>query len=131
MSTTLKSAAAGIPSSVRRFACTALAAASVFLVTQVHAADVIPQCTVKFDDLDLTKQKEAEVLYTRLKRAAREVCKQFNGRTAGDMVLFSECYGDALGNAVERVGNGSLSALHSANPALRVAARRVQGTPAT
>jgi UrcA family protein len=129
MNTIRKSAAAR--RHVRRIAVTALAAASVLLMTNVHATDAIPQTTVRFGDLDLSKQQHAQELYSRLKHASRSVCRQFEGRSTLDMKLYAGCYEEALSTAVDHVGNSTLSALHAANPAVRVAERRTQGTPAS
>jgi UrcA family protein len=132
MFTIEKSAAARSSSSRLRVVCACLVAASVTVFTSgVYADNTIPQTTVRFSDLDLSKQQSTQDLYARLQRASRAVCREFEGRSVSESRLYAQCYEQALDTAVERVGNTALTALHEANPALRVAERRAEGQPTT
>jgi UrcA family protein len=116
----------------RRAACAAIAAASMTLVmASAQAEDEVPQRVVKFGDLDLSKQQATHDLYERLKRASRAVCSSLDGRSLKEVAMHSDCYETALNRAVEQVNNGALTALHEANPALRLADRRGQTQPRT
>src|SRR5215469_12722688 len=68
--------------------------------------------TVKFADLDLSKSEGLKTLLSRIRAAAGEVCapkpepNDTNGNTA-----YKKCVGDAVNQAVAKVGNPGLTAL--------------------
>jgi UrcA family protein len=64
---------------------------------------------VRFTDLDVTRPAGAQKLYSRIKRAAHEVC-QVDGRGGYDR----GCAEDAIARAVAKVGSPLLSVRHEA-----------------
>lgn len=71
------------------------------------AADDLPfaskSLTVHFADLNLDKPPHAAKLLSRLKNAAREVCRPLDGGTLRQKHNFATCVDFALSNAVARV----------------------------
>lgn len=73
-----------------------------------------PSKVVSFKDLDLTTRKGVDTLYSRLKAAANEVCVEMYQSTGGPSAGLArlKCYHTLLEDAVQRVGNRRLTALH-------------------
>lgn len=105
-------------------------------VAAAHAGEVtqdgvtITYRTVKYADLDLSRQQDARELYMRLKVAAERVCS--NGEPALALkvrAMERDCAEAALTDAVRKVGHPALAALHDASPT-RIAqnARNAQRT---
>ena len=72
--------------------------------------------TVPAADLNLSSKDGVEKLYQRLKTAAREICGSQDYRTAGSFKqsrLNQTCYTDALDSAVNKVGNNTLTEMHT------------------
>lgn len=65
--------------------------------------------TVRYGDLDLTRSAGVEVLYSRLRSAARQVCGSAGGR---NVRAVKECYRGALDRAVIGMDLPALAALH-------------------
>ena len=68
--------------------------------------------TVSFRDLNLSEPAGAKTLYGRIQTAAREVC----GRTGADFIEVSawrSCYRRAVDDAVRKVNNPLLTAVHT------------------
>jgi UrcA family protein len=72
-----------------------------------------PSITVKYSRADLATEKGAEILYARLKRAAKLVCPETEYRDLVRFIRAKGCYETALANAVERVKQPRLTALHA------------------
>ena len=70
------------------------------------------QITVSYADLDLSKPAGVEVLYGRIKQAARNVCSYLDNRQPEHKVLWRRCYSDAVANAIATVDRPTLTALH-------------------
>ena len=71
---------------------------------------------VNTEAFNLSSSTGQEMLYERLKTAARQVCGSTNLREAGSLerVLDNRtCYQDALAQAVEDVNSRGVSAIHS------------------
>jgi len=68
--------------------------------------------TVKFADLDLSKAEGQKALLARIRGAAGEVCapKPEPNDTKGS-TSYKKCVGDAVNQAVAKVGNPGLTAL--------------------
>lgn len=62
---------------------------------------------VNYSDLNLDQKEGREALYTRLRRAAGDVCDAEYSRLEE-----RECFDTALDRAVEEVGNQELTAIH-------------------
>jgi UrcA family protein len=68
--------------------------------------------TVSYRDLDLSSPEGANVLYRRIQAAAREVC----GHPGADLLeqgIWKSCYRDAIADAVAKVDNPLLTAIHT------------------
>ena len=70
------------------------------------------EVTVSYADLDLSKPAGVEVLYGRIKQAARNVCSYLDNRQPEHKVLWRNCYNDAVANAITAVDRPTLTALH-------------------
>lgn len=72
--------------------------------------------TVSFRDLDLSKLDGATTLYRRIQSAAKQVC----GKQTADLIersIWSSCYRNAIADAVTKVNNPLLTAVHTGRPA--------------
>lgn len=79
---------------------------------------------IKYSDLDLSKEADARVLYSRLQRASSHVCNSYSDiRDLRMKRLYAACYQDTLGRAVEDVGHAAVKAAFSADDQIRVAGR--------
>ncbi len=72
----------------------------------------IASIRVSYADLNMTNTEGAETLYSRLRRAASQVCDDFTRKSLNDMVVAKDCKNIALDRAVEEVGNQQLTAIH-------------------
>jgi UrcA family protein len=80
--------------------------------------------TVRYGDLDLSKQNDAQALYGRLQRASNSVCVQYKEpRNLQKMKLYNACYQEALARAVDDVGHAAVKAAYAADDKVRVANR--------
>ena len=68
--------------------------------------------TVDFSDLDVARGEGMEVLYQRLRSAAKTVCGSKDTRNLNDMQEWRACFKQALDRAVEQVDNERLTQLH-------------------
>jgi UrcA family protein len=96
--------------SFRRLACAALVCA--LGTASTWAASSPPSVKVSFGDLDLSSVAGATTLYHRIQGAARQVC----GRPGADLVeqmAWKACYRHATADAVSKVNNVLLTAIHS------------------
>lgn len=98
-----------------------LAAASIGYSILAHAdrADgavgSLPSITVSFGELDLSKPQGLELLYMRIKRAAKAVCGfERSPLTTLRRRNSSSCYESTLEVAVRQVNRPKLTALHRA-----------------
>ena len=66
---------------------------------------------VAYRDLDLSRRADVVILYDRLKRAAREVCKRPTGGF-GDPAQFLHCYRDTLAEGVRDLHRPAVTALY-------------------
>jgi UrcA family protein len=118
---------------LRRTSWAAFGAASVFLfAANVHADSSASRyllgyqqysTTVSFGDLDLSRTSDAQVLYSRLRAAAKSVCGTADARNLRMRNFAFECYQQSLSNAVSDISNANVTALHAADPSIRVAQR--------
>ncbi|WP_129781241.1 UrcA family protein [Peristeroidobacter soli] len=80
--------------------------------------------TVRYGDLDLSKQADAQKLYGRLQRASDNVCGEYKElRNLQKMKLYNVCYQDALARAVDTVGHAAVKAAYAADDKYRFARR--------
>jgi UrcA family protein len=107
-----------------RIIALALAIGAASLIADVASArdDGQVSTVVNYRDLDLSQAADAQRLYARLKRASKEVCyTSLDVRSLRIHRRQEACYAEALDRAVERVNEPALTALHSAEPRVRVA----------
>jgi len=72
--------------------------------------------TVSYADLDLSSPAGANALYRRIQAAAKQVC----GHAGADLIeqsIWKACYRNAIGDAVAKVNNPVLTAVHTGNRA--------------
>jgi UrcA family protein len=72
--------------------------------------------TVSYGDLDLSSPAGANALYRRIQGAAKQVC----GYAGADLIeqsIWRGCYRNAIANAVGKVNNPLLTAVHTGSPA--------------
>lgn len=83
----------------------AILGASLYSATAAAAAadDGPRQRTVKFADLDLTRNSGIAVLYARIKAAARAVCDQYSELGVNTVQAERECQARAMSGAIGRV----------------------------
>ena len=86
-----------------------------------HAGDQSPtvdqkSAVVRYDDLSLDSAAGVKTLYARLSNAAVQVCGSAPGRVElRELMAFRSCHESALSDAVARIGNRNLQALHRAS----------------
>jgi len=98
-------------------------AASAVLAVAIPAAAGDKGVKISTDGLDLTTRADAEVLYTRIRQAARALCTA--AVTTGDGKRFSkrrDCIEETVDESVDRFNQPMLTAVHQRS-AERVASR--------
>jgi len=76
------------------------------------ASDDRPQRTVSFADLDIGHEAGAEVLYARIRSAARAVCEPQLDRELTLLTNYRHCVDAAIGRAVADVNAPALTTLY-------------------
>ena len=90
----------------------AAGAAALGASTAALAGDNVAQVRVQFADLNLASDAGVEQLYTRLRKAAHQVCGFEDAREIQAYALATECAARALSDAVAKVHSDKLSARH-------------------
>jgi len=98
------------------------AAAAIF-AGNVQAANDAAAVTVHY-----TKEVSTAQLYSKLKRASVQVCRQYEGKELGKIAVARACSSAALDQAVANVGDSALQTLHEANSDMRIAQRDTSRT---
>lgn len=113
---------------VRRIALTAIGLAAVSLLSiNAQAGDdpyAAPQKAVEYTDLDLSVPTDANALYVRLQRAAKEVCGPIEMRDLRKKQKQRACYRESLAAAVATVNHNSLTAIYNADKSIKLAEQR-------
>jgi UrcA family protein len=106
-----------------RVVAIALAIGAASLIADIATArdDGQVSIVVKYRDLDLSHSTDVERLYSRLKSASGKVCYTYDTRDLRLQRIKNACSEAALSRAVERVNEPKLTALHAAEPKIRVA----------
>jgi UrcA family protein len=105
-----------------RVLAVALAIGAASLIADIASAtDAQVSTVVNYRDLDPSRAADAQRLYARLKYASEKVCGTTDLRDLKLLELRDGCYADALNKAVEKVNEPTLTALHAAEPRVRVA----------
>jgi UrcA family protein len=76
--------------------------------------------TVSFRDLDLSSPEGANALYRRIQAAAKQVCG-YAGADLLERSIWRGCYRNAIADAVGKVNNPLLTAVHTGRPAAMTA----------
>ena len=93
-------------------------AALVFAAQGAMAADSINigytqlSETVSYADLDINKTEGAQALYSRLNRAAKNVCAPLRDRNLERHVKYRSCVSEAIANAVGEINQPLLTQHH-------------------
>jgi UrcA family protein len=88
-------------------------AVNVANATAGASAQDPPSVTVRYHDLNLNSSQGITALYQRIRGAAGEVCRAFEGREPLErQLLRNDCFAHAVANAVRTVHNDALSAYH-------------------
>jgi len=74
---------------------------------------------VSYSDLDLSRVADAKKLYTRIRNAARDVCRAPVGVTSRTQRFAEKCFNDALESAVHQVSDPNLTAIYLAHAGKR------------
>lgn len=95
----------------------ATVAVFAFSVPAVSMAEELKGRSEKVDytDLDIVKDAGAETLYRRLQAASKRVCGVESLYNAGSLRVLRaqrDCYREALDNAVTKIDNPTLTAIH-------------------
>ena len=72
--------------------------------------------TVSYADLDLSSPAGAQTLYRRIQGAAQQVCG-YAGADVIEQAIWKSCYRSAVGDAVKKVNEPLLTAVHAGKPA--------------
>jgi UrcA family protein len=100
----------------KRVLCAALCAGVLSLLAagvQANDSVVRQQVVVKYDDLDLSKQQDAKILYSRLEAAANTACGTDGLRDPGIREIHRACYDAALKDAVVRLDQAAVTELYA------------------
>jgi UrcA family protein len=92
------------------------AVALAIFAGSAQAASPVPQATVRY-----AKRADTTHLYARLQAASQSVCRQHEGKELRHVTETRACYDRALNDAVAKVGDSALSALHHAKQDVRMA----------
>ncbi|HEU4428523.1 MAG TPA: UrcA family protein [Myxococcota bacterium] len=90
------------------FATAALAAPAL------ARSDEPKQVTVSTADLNLDHPAGVDALYSRIRGAAREVCRGAEGRGVAMQITWRKCMNEAVDGAVASAHNDALASLHLA-----------------
>lgn len=94
--------------------CGIVGAAFIGAASAASADDGTPRITVRYNPQSLDTESGARVLYSRLVKAAVEVCPQSPNSTPWISEPVRECREQALARAVLQVNNPRLAAVYAA-----------------
>jgi UrcA family protein len=100
-------------------------ASSLAVFPAVADSSGLPQTTVKYGDLNIAGPEGAAVLYSRIRRAAKNVCLQFDGDRLDIHGQREACINKAILDAVTKVNAPALSAVYGAKTGKEVPMRLV------
>ena len=79
------------------------------------AGDEALSTKVRYTELDLAKPAADEKLYQRIKAAARQVCRGFEGRELSQVKPHKDCIDSAVSHAVAQVNHPQFTAYYAAH----------------
>ncbi len=89
-------------------------APSLMLVNAAQAGEPVASQVVSFKDLNLNSPEGTAVLYGRIKRAATEVCGQWDNYNLSKIHAMQTCISGAVYRAVAQVNSPMLTSLYNA-----------------
>jgi UrcA family protein len=118
-----------IAAASRHVALVALAGAVAFATAANARAETVSQeevrtRTVSYADLNLANARDTAELYSRLRHAADVVCGEYTFPDLRAKQAHAACAERALSDAVARVDDVQLTALHEGDKRIRVASRK-------
>lgn len=90
-----------------------LLAGAAAMASAASPQNAAPTAVVRYNDLDLSTEQGAKVLYLRILGAAERVCPDANNRDLAAMHERETCRHDAISSAVQAVSSPRLAALAS------------------
>jgi UrcA family protein len=75
--------------------------------------DGLPAVSVNYGDLDLNRSEGRELLFKRLKNAARTSCAQFDTRALSQQRMFDQCVDKAIAGAILQIKAPAMAALYT------------------
>jgi len=107
------------PIIARKTAIIAMAALAAALTANLASATTVDdearQAVVHYSDLDLSRPEDARRLYTRIRRAAREVCENFRSGDLQRTQIYRQCMDKAVTDAVAKVPSSQVAAIAGAD----------------
>jgi UrcA family protein len=91
-------------------------------ISPAKGVDGPPAVSVNYGDLDLSRPAALEVLFKRLKSAAKTVCAQFDSVDLARRRLFDACVDQAIAGAVIQTKVPALAALYTEKTGNKLAA---------
>ena len=90
----------------------ALGATVALLFSGFSQAEEVRKVEVSYSDLDLARADQVNTLYWRIQHAAQRVCESHESPGSRAVLLKRKCMAKAVDQAVQDVGNASLTALY-------------------
>lgn len=99
---------------IRIFLVTTAAVLGAAAASSASADNFLPanKALVKYDDLDLSSERDAKVLYKRLTSASKQVCSQYASRELTRRPVWETCIDQTLSKAVAAVNVERVTVLH-------------------
>jgi UrcA family protein len=88
--------------------------ATTLAVPALADSAVAKSVTIDTRGLDLSSQAGVELVYSRIRSASREACREAESRSAARVVEHRQCVRTAMDSGVMAANNEALSALHLA-----------------
>jgi UrcA family protein len=73
----------------------------------------LPAVSVNYGDLDLNRSEGREVLFKRLKNAAKTTCAQFDTTPLAQQRMFDQCVDKAIAGAILQIKVPAMAALYT------------------
>ncbi len=97
----------------------ALGITAALIFSGLAHADDVRKIEIAYSDLDLSRTEQASTLYSRIQRAAYNVCEVNTVPNPQAMLLQHKCMAKAVDEAVRNVDNPNLTAVYMAKTGKR------------